>query len=244
MTDITPEPEPIATAPTATTVEAPEEKEPMNWIELVAALLLGVAGILTAYAAYNGALAGGDALSAYTESARMTSDANSLYSDYGQTYSADVNLYTQWEILVQRGELDAAAAVSQKIMSFELENATNAWEAMEDGPEKPLNPLSMPEYTELDPVCYASDDCISAAKQLQQYSEGFEAAAAKFSEAQKIDDQGDNFDLASVYFAVALFFAGIAALFKVRSIQIAMLLGAALLLAPGIQAVGVGKGWW
>jgi hypothetical protein len=65
----------------------------------------------------------------------------------------------------------------------------------------------------------------------------------EFVGAQTIDDQGDNFDLAAVYLAVALFFAGIAALFKVRKIQIAMLIGSALIILPGLWFIGKGKGW-
>ncbi len=56
----------------------------------------------------------------------------------------------------------------------------------------------------------------------------FEQADAQFTDAQKTDDRGDNFDLAAVFLAVSLFFAGIAALFMARKIQVAMLIGSAL----------------
>ena len=198
-----------------------------NWIELMAAVLLGIAGVLTAFAAYNGALAGGDALKGYTSSARTTADANGEYSDYSQTFSADQAVFLQYQILVQQGDLDTAAVVKSDIMSLELETATDAWLALPVG-EGALNPLGMDEY-----VLPALDNANAL----------FAQAEAEFAEAQKIDDLGDRFDLAAVFLAVSLFFAGIAALFKVRNIQIAMLVASMMLIVPGLYSIGQGKGW-
>lgn len=203
------------------------EREGANWVELAAAILLGLSAILTAYAAYNGALAGGDALQAYTESSRLNNDANSEYIDYAQTYASDQSVFLQYQILVERGEQDTADVVKSDIMSLELETALDAWLAIPQG-EGPLNPLAMEEYV---------------VPQYDRYGELADQASATFTEAQKIDDQGDNFDLAAVYLAVSLFFAGIAALFKVRALQIAMLIASFVLVFPGLQAIAKGKGW-
>ena len=203
------------------------EREGTNWIELAAAILLGLSGILTAYAAHNGALAGGDALKAYTESSRLNNDANSEYIDYAQTYASDQSVFLQYQILVERGEQDTADVVKSDIMSLELETALDAWLAIPQG-EGPLNPLAMEEYV---------------VPQYDRYVELADQASSTFTKAQEIDDQGDNFDLAAVYLAVSLFFAGIAALFKVRVLQIAMLVASFLLVFPGLEAIGQGKGW-
>ena len=89
-------------------VEQVSDGDGTNWIEVMAALLLGIAGILTAYAAYNGALAGGDALKGYTQSSMTTADANGFYNDYAQTDAADQQLFLQYPLLVDRGENDTA----------------------------------------------------------------------------------------------------------------------------------------
>lgn len=211
---------------TAAPIAAPDEEGAgSNWIELVAAILLGVSGILTAYAAYNGALAGGDALKGYTESSRLNNDANSEYIDYAQTYASDQQVFLQYQILVQQGQQDVADVVKSDIMSAELEAATDAWEA---DPGDALNPLGSEAYE---------------TPAFDRYTELNEQATAAFDEAQQIDDQGDKFDLAAVYLAVSLFFAGIAALFKVRSVQLAMLLASVVLIVPGLWAIAQGKGW-
>lgn len=210
---------------TSTTTVAPDDG--MNWIELTAAILLGIAGVLTAYAAYNGALAGGDALKGYTQSSRTTADANGFYNDYSQTYNADQALFLQYQLLVEKDDQATADVIKDTMFSAELTVATDAWLLLPEG-EGAATPLDTDEYV---------------VPSLDSAQELTDRADAEFVGAQTIDDQGDNFDLAAVFLAVSLFFAGIAALFKVRKIQIAMLIGSALLLIPGLQAIGKGKGW-
>ena len=49
---------------------------------------------------------------------------------------------------------------------------------------------------------------------LSDGTEQFAEADVKFKEGQQANENGDKFDLASVFFAVALFFAGIGLVFK------------------------------
>jgi len=211
-----------------TTAPTEPDDDRMNWIELCAAILLGIAGVLTAYAAYNGALAGGDALQGYTKSSKTTSDANGEYTDYSQTYNADQALFLQYQLLVEKDDQATADVIKDTMFSDALTTATDAWLAIPQG-EGPATPLDTEEYV---------------VESFANYEQLSQQADDEFAEAAKVDDQGDNFDLAAVYLAVSLFFAGIAALFKVRKIQITMLIGAMLLLLPGVQAIGKGKAWF
>lgn len=213
------------------TVDAPaaadqaEAKERTNWIEIVAALLLGISGVLTAYSAFNAALSDGDALKGYTESSRTTADANGFYNDYAATYNADQSLFLQYQLLIERGETDLALAVRDALFSPALETATLAWEQPDN---EWATPLDTEEYV------------------IEAFTTGEDLTAqadAEFEQAFAADEQGDKFELASVFLAVALFFAGIASLFKVRGVQISLLIAAAVLTAPGIIAIGQGKGW-
>ena len=115
------------------------------WVELVAGVLLGIAAILTAYAAYNGALAGGDALKGYTESQRLTADANLFYDNYSQTYNADQALFLQYQVLVEQGDQATAEVIKDNLFSEALIVATDAWLALPEG-EGPATPLDTDEY--------------------------------------------------------------------------------------------------
>lgn len=215
----------------ATATDTPttaETDEGHNWIEIIAASVLGIAAILTAYAAFYGAQAGDEALKGYTQSARTTANANGYYSDYGQTFAADQTLYLQYAILREQGDEATAEVIKTDIFSQVLDDATQAWLDMPEA-DRPLTPMY------LEDVYVIEDLTIS--------QELFEQADAEFQDALKIDDQGDNFDLAAVYLAVALFFAGVAALFKARRIQVLLLGGAGLMMLPGLQAIAKGKGW-
>ena len=161
-------------------------------------------------------------------SARTTADANGYYNDYSQTYNADQALFLQYQLLVEHGDTDTAAVIKDTLFSEALTTATDAWDAQPDTADSPRTPLEVDEYV-IEAYTTASDLT--------------DQADAQFTDAQNIDDRGDNFDLAAVFLAVSLFFAGIAALFKVRKIQIAMLVGSALLILPGVQAIAKGKGW-
>lgn len=196
-------------------------------VEFVVAILLGIGAILTAYAAYNGALAGGDALKGYTQSSRTTSDANAYYAEYSQTYDADAALFLQYQLLVEKGDTDTAQVIKDNLFSDRLTTATDAWLALPEG-EGPATPLATEEYVVED---------YDTAQQLTQQAED------EFNEAQRIDDQGDKFDLAAVYLAISLFFAGMAALFKIRRNQLILLAISGLAVVPGLYAIGQGKGW-
>jgi hypothetical protein len=210
------------------TEAVPAEESDRGLIELIAAILLGLAGLLTGYAAYYGSLADGDSLEGYTSSQRTTADANALYGDYAQTYTGDQQLFLQYKIQLDQGNQDIADDIRLNLFSEPLEVATVAWETQADDENARATPLDRDEYV---------------VQSYLDYVETSETAEQQFADAKGINEQGDNFGLASVFLAIALFAAGIAALFKSRKLSIALLAGSALLIIPGIWAIAKGKGW-
>lgn len=196
-------------------------------LELVAAILLGLAGLLTAYAAYYGGLAGGDAIKGYSEAAISRNEANGYYADYGQKVAQDTNIFLQYAIAAQAGNDTSAQFIRDRLFSPELETAYVAWEKLEGDNDVPT-PLDTPDYVLED---------------FTTYQQEFAKSQKEFDDAATKDDLGDNLDLASIFLAVALFLAGIAALFKVRRISIALLCGSAVVIIPGCWAIAKGKGW-
>ena len=216
-------------AGTAAVAEAPaEEKEDRGLIELIAAILLGLAGLLTGYAAYYGSLADGDSLEGYTSSQRTTADANAYYGDYAQTYTGDQQLFLQYKIKLDEGNQEIADDIRANLFSEPLEKATVAWENQPDDENARATPLDRDEYVVQSYLDYQTTE---------------QQAEDEFAEAKGINERGDNYGLAQVFLAIALFAAGIAALFKIRKLSIGLLIGSALLILPGLWAIGKGKGW-
>ncbi len=210
-----------------TTEQESEPEKSRAGIEIMAAILLGFAGLMTAYAAYFGALAGGDALQGYAKATIARNEANSYYSDYSQQLAQDTNVFLQYQVQIEEDNLVVAEVIRTRLFSPELEVAYVAWNELTGDDDVPT-PMDTPEY-----VVEAYDS----------YLFNYDLSVALFDEAAVTDDLGDNMDLASVFLAVALFFAGIAALFKVRVLSFMLLGASALLLIPGAWAIAKGKGW-
>jgi hypothetical protein len=203
------------------------EREGWSVLELAAAILLGIAGLLTAYATYQGALADGNSLESYTQSTTLNAEANGFFNDGVSIFNADQALFLEYQILVEQGDPDTAGVIRDNLWDPRL---VVAWEAWLEFPEGvgPATPLDTDAYV---------------VEQFQAADELFAEAAAAFDAGSVANKQGDQFELASVYFAVALFFAGIATLFKGVRLQIALLIGAFVFIVPGAIQIGRGKGW-
>lgn len=192
-----------------------------GWVELVAAFLLGIAGILTAFTAYQSAIQGGDELKGFTDSQQSTADANFFYSKGNQTQANDAGTFLQYQIKVQEGADETASVIRENLFSEELQVATTAFDAL-PAEDTTASPIDLEDYVVTD---------FADAEELQAQAE------TQFAGALNAGEKGDKFDLSSVFFAVSLFFAGIAALFRQNRVQVVMLVGSVGLIVPGVLAM-------
>ncbi|HEX7134745.1 MAG TPA: DUF4337 family protein [Iamia sp.] len=206
--------------PTAEEQKEIDDEVRRGRVELLAAVLLGLAGALTAFSAYKAALTDGDALAGYTMSSKSTSDANAFYDDYSQTYFADKQLFLQYNLQAIE---DPSLALELRELYFgpELEAATKVWEELPDE-DTPPTPLDLDEY-EL--------------QSFQDYEDTTALADEQFEEGATADEAGDKFELANVYFAVALFMAGVAALFRKHPVRYFALGLSLISMVPGVLAM-------
>ena len=164
-------------------------------LELAATVLLAIAAVATAWAAYQSARWHGEqargqsaSIAARVESTRAANVAN-------RQAEIDVALFTQW--------VDAYATDDTELADFyrkrfrpEFEPAFAAWVATKPrtNPDAPLSPFAMPQYK------------LAATAR----AEGLEAQAATASHSVgQFIQRADNYSLAVVLFAASLFFAGI-----------------------------------
>lgn len=164
-------------------------------VELFATILLAVAAVATAWSSYQSARWSGvqaidfsDANAARVESAQASTEA-------GQLSQVDVITFTQW--------VDAYTANDEKLADFyfhrfrdEFKPAVKAWVALKPlkNPDAPPTPFAMPDYK------------LAASAQANRLSAKADAAGAA---ARESNQRSDNYVLAVVLFAAALFFAGI-----------------------------------
>jgi hypothetical protein len=164
-------------------------------LELAATVLLTVAAVATAWAAYQSARWHGQqaesqsaSIAARVESTRAANVAN-------RQAQIDVALFTQWVDAYARDETELATFYRKRFRA-EFEPAFEAWVATKprENRDAPLSPFAMPQYK------------LAASAQADR----LEAQAAAASQrVGTFIQRADNYSLAVVLFAASLFFAGI-----------------------------------
>jgi Domain of unknown function (DUF4337) len=186
-------------------------------VELVAAVLLALATVATAWSGYQASRWNGEQAKAFSRAnaARIESTRAAALAN-AQT-QIDVATFTQW--------VDAYAQEQTELADFyfarfrpEFKPAIDAWIATRPlrNPDAPLTPFAMPEYQ-----LAARED----ARELEAEAESLSATAR--ANVQR----ATNYVLAVVLFATALFFAGMSARFGTNRLRLALLsFGVAILL--------------
>jgi hypothetical protein len=186
----------------------------LDLVEIVAAVLLGLAAMAIAWSTYQSELWGGQQDEAYTESVRAANNAVDMLQAADTARTLDQSLFV--EILTsgvcgegERGD----EVVCQRVlanMSPEGAAAVNEWLSSGDS-----NPFESPAYVK---ALYGAGE----AEQIM--SEQF------FEEGGEANENGDNYELASTILTAVLFFAGISLVVVGDAIRWALLGSAGLLL--------------
>lgn len=178
-------------------------------LELAATLLLAFASLGTAWSAYQSRQWSGEqaAQTARATAARISVNRASALAS--RQLQIDVATFIQW-INAREEHRPAVAAFYAARFRPEFKPAFDAWIATRPFTNKaaPLTPFALRAYR------------LQASRQ----AAGLEAAGAAQSQlATKADEHGDNYMLAVVLFASALFFAGISTKLEIRGMRAALL---------------------
>ncbi|MGY1814601.1 DUF4337 family protein [Blastococcus sp. SYSU D00820] len=205
-------------------VDDAEEQEERHGrrMELVAAVLLGLAAVATAWSAYWSAIYGGNAIQGYAQANTLTSQAADIYGDATGQFNYDRTLFLQYAQALIAGQPQVADALRDNYFSENLEETVQWYDTTGDEVTDPFDadagsPYALPEWAE--------------------GNELSEQADATYQQAVADDDQGDKFDLSTVFLALSLFFGGIATVFRRRLPQYATLTVGGAGLVIGVGAV-------
>ena len=189
--------------------------------ELAAAVLLAVAAVATAWAAYQSARWHGEQARAQSASVAARVESTRASGLANRQSQIDVALFTQWVDAYAREETELSAFYRKRFRP-EFTPAFDAWVATRPrkNPDAPLSPFAMPQYR------------LAAATT----ADALEAKAAAASQRAGLNIQrADNYSLAVVLFAAALFFAGVSTRLHTRTPRAIVLgLGWAMLLGSAI----------
>ena len=202
-----------------------------NTLALAAAIILGIAAVLTAWSAYRESLTSDGVLKGYAEQQVLIAEANDTYGRSDAERSLEEQFYLTFAVEAATGN-DTAVAYLQATMGEQLRNAVQWWV---DQPEpSPLSPFveENPYFAELpsQQLVVAGDDLMAD-------------ASAKRVEAEAADQVSDRFGLANVFFAIVLFLAGVATLLGRAKVQIGVLVLSVAMLIGGVMFLVTTPGW-
>ncbi len=189
-------------------------------IELAAALVLGLAAVLTAYASYRGSLVGDEVLKNYSDSSVAVADAFDSFSLGDQAAMTENDMYLQYGLAITAGNVDGADFLLSQ-MTPELITVIDEWEA---------NPDLQTPFDDANP--YVAD--LESSIWYADAEERMDQAASMRAAAEVADGRTDVYDRAQVFFAVTLFVAGFTALLRRSPIQWVTLTLAGLMLVLGL----------
>lgn len=191
-----------------------------NWLEIVAAIVLSLASVLTAWSSFQAAqwsrtqaITGNAVIATLLESAQLATLG-------GQDTLVDVVTFTNW--------LEAVSTENQPLADFyrsrfrqEFKPAFEAWLASEPlkNPEAPSSPFATSEYVPA--RRQAASDLQGEAGRLQQ-------------EARAAADHAAYYVRNTLYLALALFLVGISRMFSTVRVRGAIQALAVLSLALGV----------
>ena len=208
-------------------------------LAIAAAVLLGIAAVLTAWSAYRESLTSDLVLKSYSEQQATLALANDAYVRSGQERQQELTLFLDAAVAAVQADAagDEVSAglfeyLTEDIMSDELFAAFEWWR---DEPEETSPPTP---FFEENPAFPSLPSQVLLAEG-QAYDEQAEALRLAAEEA---DANSDRFDLANVFFAVVLFIAGLTTIVQRRSIQIGFLALSAVGLIAGFAVLATTPG--
>ncbi|MDX6325256.1 MAG: hypothetical protein QOK15_1610 [Nocardioidaceae bacterium] len=186
---------------------AEKNSEPASgeWLELAAVLLLSVTAILTAWTGFQSSKWGGAMSTSFAQASTARIEAARFDGDANRKQTIQVSLFTQWLQAYQAHDSQLTSFLEQRFPE-PLASAFPVWVAEHPlkNPNAAPTPFQVKEY---------------AIPELKASQEADARADAKYQEALRDNQRGDNYTLLTVAFASVLFFTAMAARMRDPRIQ-------------------------
>ena len=191
-------------------------------VETVAAILLSIATVVTAWSAYQATRWSGVQAESYTTASASRTESVRASTLANRQILIDVSVFLDWLDASRLGEGELADDIEAR-MRDEFRPAFDAWIAT-------APPGSLPEGT---PFTFPEYQLAAEADSQRLEAE----AAARFEDGREANQTADDFVLAAVLFASVLFFSGLGGTFDSFRVQVFLLAMAGVMLVVGTIVV-------
>ena len=172
-------------------------------LDLILAIVLGLAAVTAAWVAFQSSAFGGEVTTRYNEGIRATDLASQAYTEGNQNLVEDQGIFLEYVKAAYAGDEDLAGYIRENLMSEDLALAIEWWET--DGAD----------YDS--PFVEENPDYVLAA--FETGAELDAEAEAHFAAAEAADAEGDQYDLLLVILAVVLFLLGMVGVVRGRGLR-------------------------
>ncbi len=183
-----------------------EHPELTHWLEILAAALMALAVVGSAFSAWQATRWGGEQSTLFAEASSLRAQSNRATTAAGQQISYDAIIFAQFAIAFTQDALSGglppeATTLSELLVRDEFRPALEAWTELDplNNPDAPRTPFDLEEYRNAN---------LDEGERLSQLAE------ANLDEGKQANQNSDDFILAVVFFASVLFFGGIAPKFR------------------------------
>ncbi|MEY3681318.1 MAG: hypothetical protein RL547_1931 [Actinomycetota bacterium] len=209
----------------AQTAQADDDSS--NRMEIVIAILLGIAAIVTAWCSFQASQLGDVVQKSFSEGIREADAASQAYNTAISNDIRDQTLFLEFAKAAQTGDEETALYVLETLMSPELAAAVDWWSSQPDdsGFDSPF----VEENPEWSNALYEEGAALD------------ESSQTFFDAAEQADNDADAFDLLTVILTLALFFFGVAGLSRQRKVMIGLsTVGTIIIVFSIIRCIAMG----
>lgn len=201
--------------------ESPSRRD--QRIELIAAVILSVTTVLTAWTAFESSQWSGVQAIAFSEASAHRTESVRFSNRAGQHTALDVALFSQWAISVSEEDVAMSEFIADRFRD-EFVPAHRAWIATDplNDPDAPPSPFAMEEYR------------LAAAERADHHGI---LADQKADEAREASRVSGNYVMTTVLFAVVLFFVGVGGKFSSARVRTALMTFAGIGLVAGVAII-------
>lgn len=214
----------------ATPTEEAVTKTRKDRIEFLAALLIGIAAVFTAYATFQGAEIDGKVAEQQTEALANILLANDAYNDANAQQAIERDWFFSW-ITEAQNETPASLFLEEAMPEY-VRALAEEWLNAPDDIADPFSPEAADSYD-----TYFGLPSVELTFQGNLFD--IDADCAVFR-AEVASVQSENYGLSTVFFAISLVTAGIAALLRSRAAQYMVLTTATVSLVLGLGILWLG----
>src|SRR6476469_9379916 len=176
--------------------DAPSKAPSVDWLELAAILLLSVTAIMTAWTGFQSSKWAGAMSISFAQASTARIEAARLDGVANRKQTIQVSLFTQWLQAYQAHDSTLTTFLEQRFPE-PLASAFPVWIASRPlkNPDAAPTPFQVAEYV---------------IPEVKQSEEADARADAKYQEALRNNQRGDNYTILTVAFASVLFFTAMA----------------------------------